>query len=385
MLGHAHEADRLPDRRLGGRPQLGLRATFRARTRSSPTGSRCLRTPTPAAARTSSSTSAGTTRGRASRCCCGPGRGCGARRTRRLHVIGADPRAVRLLMTRQKLTDDGIELMGVIVGDPLTAELARAKLLCAPSLGGESFGMVLTRAFGCATPVVASDIPGYDQVMAPEVGLTVPPGDSEPLGYALIELLSDEQRRQRLGEGCTRARARALRLGQAGRAPGGHLRGRGGAGGLESASAGPFSAEPSWSTVHDQSPHGLRHAPGGDQARARDQGARAAPGRRSSRASASPAQHREMLDQMLDAVRHRARPRPRGHAARAVAEPRDRRRDRRPAADPRGGAARLGARPGRHDDDDGRCARRLPPRHQGRARRGGPAHVQQARSRGPRR
>jgi phosphatidylinositol alpha-mannosyltransferase len=124
-----------------------------------------------------------------------------------LHVIGADPRAVRLLMTRQKLSEDGIELMGVIVGDPLTSELARAKLLCAPSLGGESFGMVLTRAFGCATPVVASDIPGYDQVMAPEAGLTVPPGDSEALGQALVELLSDEERRQRLGEG---ARERAL-------------------------------------------------------------------------------------------------------------------------------------------------------------------------------
>lgn len=124
-----------------------------------------------------------------------------------LHVIGADPRAVRLLMSRQRLSDDGIELMGVIVGDPLTSELARAKLLCAPSLGGESFGMVLTRAFGCATPVVASDIPGYDQVMAPEVGLTVPPGDSARLGQALVELLTDEPRRQRLGEG---ARERAL-------------------------------------------------------------------------------------------------------------------------------------------------------------------------------
>jgi phosphatidylinositol alpha-mannosyltransferase len=124
-----------------------------------------------------------------------------------LRLIGADPRAVRLLMTRQKLTDDGVELLGVIVGDPLTSELARAKLLCAPSLGGESFGMVLARAFGCATPVVASDIPGYDQVMAPEVGLTVPPGDANRLGAALIELLTDEPRRQRMGEG---ARERAL-------------------------------------------------------------------------------------------------------------------------------------------------------------------------------
>ena len=78
--------------------------------------------------------------------------------------------------------------------------------------------MVLTRAFGCATPVVASDIPGYDQVMAPEVGLTVPPGDSGRLADALIELLEDEERRQRLGEA---ARARALErygVGQAGRA-----------------------------------------------------------------------------------------------------------------------------------------------------------------------
>jgi glycosyltransferase involved in cell wall biosynthesis len=55
--------------------------------------------------------------------------------------------------------------------------------------------------------VVASDIPGYDQVMAPEVGLTVPPGDSARLGAALVELLTDEPRRQRLGEA---ARERAL-------------------------------------------------------------------------------------------------------------------------------------------------------------------------------
>jgi glycosyltransferase involved in cell wall biosynthesis len=37
--------------------------------------------------------------------------------------------------------------------------------------------------------------------------MTVPPGDSAKLGDALVELLSDEERRQRLGEG---ARERAL-------------------------------------------------------------------------------------------------------------------------------------------------------------------------------
>ena len=43
--------------------------------------------------------------------------------------------------------------------------LERADMLCAPSLGGESFGMVLTEAFAAGTPVVASDIAGYRDVV----------------------------------------------------------------------------------------------------------------------------------------------------------------------------------------------------------------------------
>ena len=45
------------------------------------------------------------------------------------------------------------------------AALHEADVLCAPSLGGESFGMVLTEAFAAGTPVVASDIAGYRQVV----------------------------------------------------------------------------------------------------------------------------------------------------------------------------------------------------------------------------
>jgi len=117
----------------------------------------------------------------------------------RLRLIGAESGAIQRLMDRAGVDGDGIDLLGVVVGDPLTDELLRAKVLAAPSLGGESFGMVLTRAFGCATPVVASDIPGYARVMSPEVGLTVPPGDAGALGDALVDLLEDEPRRQTLG------------------------------------------------------------------------------------------------------------------------------------------------------------------------------------------
>jgi phosphatidyl-myo-inositol alpha-mannosyltransferase len=117
----------------------------------------------------------------------------------RLRVIGADPLAVRLLFTRLRVPDDGIDVLGFLSQEALTAELVAAKALVAPSLGGESFGMVLTRAFACATPVVASDISGYRGVMEPEAGRLVPPGKPALLADAVVELLADEARREELG------------------------------------------------------------------------------------------------------------------------------------------------------------------------------------------
>ena len=117
----------------------------------------------------------------------------------RLRIVGADPLAVRLLFARLRVPDDGVDVLGFLSQDALTAELAAAKALVAPSLGGESFGMVLTRAFACATPVVASDISGYRGVMEPEAGRLVPPGEPSLLADAVVELLADEPTREQLG------------------------------------------------------------------------------------------------------------------------------------------------------------------------------------------
>lgn len=117
----------------------------------------------------------------------------------RLRVIGADPLAVRLLLTRLRVPDEGIDILGFLSQEALTAELLAAKALAAPSLGGESFGMVLTRAFACATPVVASDIPGYRDVITPETSVAVPPGDPRALAAAVAALLADEPLRQARG------------------------------------------------------------------------------------------------------------------------------------------------------------------------------------------
>jgi phosphatidyl-myo-inositol alpha-mannosyltransferase len=122
----------------------------------------------------------------------------------RLRIVGADPLAVRLLLTRERVSDEGIDVLGFLSQEELTAELLRAKALVAPSLGGESFGMVLTRAYACATPVVASDIDGYREVMTKEAAVSFRAGDERGLADAVAGLLEDEPRRAMLGAGARR-------------------------------------------------------------------------------------------------------------------------------------------------------------------------------------
>jgi phosphatidylinositol alpha-mannosyltransferase len=122
----------------------------------------------------------------------------------RLRLVGADPLMVRLAMQRAGTDADGIDALGFLPQEELTEELRSAKALVAPSLGGESFGMVLTRPFACATPVVASDIDGYRQVMTDETGVLVPPGEPEALAAAVVDLLGDEPRRQAMGAAARR-------------------------------------------------------------------------------------------------------------------------------------------------------------------------------------
>jgi phosphatidyl-myo-inositol alpha-mannosyltransferase len=118
----------------------------------------------------------------------------------RLRLVGADPLAVQLLLARHRVSHEGIDVLGFVPQEELTRELLRAKALVAPSIGMESFGMVLTRAFACAVPVVASDIPGYRAVMTDDTGVLFPVGDPDALAEALGNLLEDEPRRRELGE-----------------------------------------------------------------------------------------------------------------------------------------------------------------------------------------
>jgi phosphatidylinositol alpha-mannosyltransferase len=123
-----------------------------------------------------------------------------------LTLVGASPEEVAHMM----LDDRGVQALGKVSEERKLAELARADVVCAPSLHGESFGMVLTEAFAAATPVLASDIPGYRDVLRDgQDGMLVPPGDALALAEALRTLALDHAARARMADA---ARERAERF-----------------------------------------------------------------------------------------------------------------------------------------------------------------------------
>ena len=97
--------------------------------------------------------------------------------------------------------DPRIEWLGTISETDKIARLRGADVFCAPSLGGESFGIVLLEGMAAGTAVVAGDIPGYANVARQgRDALLVPPGDARALGQALTTVLTDATERERLVE-----------------------------------------------------------------------------------------------------------------------------------------------------------------------------------------
>ena len=92
-----------------------------------------------------------------------------------------------------------IEWLGRITDAEAASRLRGADVFCAPSIHGESFGVVLLEAMAASTPVVASDLPGYRNVAAPDVqALLVPPGQPAALADGLRRVLSDRGLGERL-------------------------------------------------------------------------------------------------------------------------------------------------------------------------------------------
>lgn len=129
----------------------------------------------------------------------------------RLWIAGDGPAGAAL---RARTSGDSrISWLGRIDDAEKIGRLKGAHVFCAPSLGGESFGVVLVEAMAAGTPVVASSLDGYRNVATDGVdALLVEPGDAEALARALGRVLVDPGLAARLGAaGLERAQTFSMR------------------------------------------------------------------------------------------------------------------------------------------------------------------------------
>ena len=126
----------------------------------------------------------------------------------RLTAIGVSPEEVsRHLADPQTLA--AIEARGRVTRQELAEAYLGADVLCAPSLSGESFGMVLTEAFAAGTPVIASAIAGYSDVVDDgRNGILIPPGDPQRLAEEMQRLHHQPALRAELGQAAKQEAAR---------------------------------------------------------------------------------------------------------------------------------------------------------------------------------
>jgi phosphatidylinositol alpha-mannosyltransferase len=95
---------------------------------------------------------------------------------------------------------------GVVSGDMLPRYFKSAAIYCSPATGGESFGIVLLEAMAAGAAIVASNIPGYRDVVSDgETGLLVPRMAPSAIADAVVRIGRDEPLRTALVERARRA------------------------------------------------------------------------------------------------------------------------------------------------------------------------------------
>ena len=117
----------------------------------------------------------------------------------RLVMVGRGPEEERL---KQAALANGsyekIEFISELNQEDLAQLLRQAQLFVLPSLE-EALGMVAVEAMASGTPVVGSNVGGIPEVVQPDTGALVPPGDSKALADAICVLLKDQSELQEMG------------------------------------------------------------------------------------------------------------------------------------------------------------------------------------------
>jgi len=96
---------------------------------------------------------------------------------------------------------DNIYTAGLITGEERPYYYASCDVFCAPSIGHESFGIVLLEAMASSKPVVASDIPGFRTVVEDgKEGFLAPTRKPKEIADRLIKILTNRKLAKTMGE-----------------------------------------------------------------------------------------------------------------------------------------------------------------------------------------
>ncbi len=117
-----------------------------------------------------------------------------------LVVVGDGPQRT-LLRRLEPRTRERVHMLGSVTPAELPTFHAASDIFLAPATGRESFGIILVEAMAAGLPVVASDLPGYSEVVRPgREALLVPPRNANAIARATASLLDDPTLAARLGQ-----------------------------------------------------------------------------------------------------------------------------------------------------------------------------------------
>jgi phosphatidylinositol alpha-mannosyltransferase len=107
-------------------------------------------------------------------------------------VVAGDGPDRRLVSGLDASVRERVTLLGAVPHERVAGILRACEVAIAPATGQESFGYTLVEAMATGAPVVATDIPGYREVVRDRIdGLLVPPQDASALAASIVEVLGD--------------------------------------------------------------------------------------------------------------------------------------------------------------------------------------------------
>jgi len=119
----------------------------------------------------------------------------------RLLVVGPGKMDSDCQSIIRSIHSNDLIIIGEVPYNALPKYYSSADIFCAPSIGSESFGVVLLEAMACGKPIIASDISGYNSIINQGVqGILVNSNNSNSLVQAIQYLTLNPKIRTHMGE-----------------------------------------------------------------------------------------------------------------------------------------------------------------------------------------